>query len=115
MKHRSLLVIARGSTFAFKGQAVDARRAGLDLGADYAVEGRVVRSGQRLRISARLVETEAGRHVWAERYDRSRIPPNWSFTSKGSSRLGYQRSGCAGQSANALVRQSLSTGGMVHG
>jgi adenylate cyclase len=69
-KHRSLLVIARGSTFAFKGQAIDARRARMDLGADYVVEGSVVRTGQHVRISARLVETEAGRHVWAERYDR---------------------------------------------
>jgi TolB-like protein len=69
-KHRSLLVIARGSTFAFKGHSIDARRAGIDLGADYVVEGSVVRSGQRLRVSARLVETELGRHVWAERYDR---------------------------------------------
>ncbi|HEX2343403.1 MAG TPA: winged helix-turn-helix domain-containing protein [Vicinamibacterales bacterium] len=69
-RYRSLLVIARGSTFAFKGQSIDARRAGLDLGADYVVEGSVVKSGQRLRVSAHLVETEGGRHVWAERYDR---------------------------------------------
>ena len=69
-KHRSLLVIARSSTFAFKGPPLDARRSGLDLGADYVVEGSVGRSGSRLRISARLVETEAGRHIWAERYDR---------------------------------------------
>jgi len=70
-KHRSLLVIARGSTFAFKGRAIDARQAGNDLGADYVVEGSVVRSGQHLRISARLVETEGGGHVWAERFDRN--------------------------------------------
>jgi TolB-like protein len=69
-RYRSLLVIARGSTFAFKGQSIDARRVGLDLGADYVVEGSVVRSGQRLRVSAHLVETEGGKHVWAERYDR---------------------------------------------
>jgi TolB-like protein/tetratricopeptide (TPR) repeat protein len=69
-RYRSLLVIARGSTFAFKGQSIDARRVGLDLGADYVVEGSVVRSGQRLRVSVHLVETEGGRHVWAERYDR---------------------------------------------
>jgi TolB-like protein len=70
-KHRSLLVIGRGSTFAFKGRPVDARQAGMALGADYVVEGSVVRTGQRLRVSARLVETAAGRHVWAERYDRN--------------------------------------------
>jgi adenylate cyclase len=66
----TLLVIARGASFAFKGQSIDARKAGLDLGADYVVEGSVVKSRQRLRVSAHLVETEGGRHVWAERYDR---------------------------------------------
>jgi len=70
-RHRSLFVIARGSTFAFKGQSIDARQAGMDLRADYVVEGSVVRSDQRLRVSARLVETEGGRHMWAERYDRN--------------------------------------------
>jgi TolB-like protein/Tfp pilus assembly protein PilF len=69
-KHRALLVVARGSTFAFKGRSVDARQAGRDLGADYVVEGSVLRSGQRLRVSARLIETGGGGHVWAERYDR---------------------------------------------
>jgi TolB-like protein/Tfp pilus assembly protein PilF len=68
-KHRSLLVISRGPAFAFKGSAVDARSAGIDLGADYVVEGSVSRRGQRLRISVRLVETVAARLVWAERYD----------------------------------------------
>jgi TolB-like protein len=69
-KHRSLLVIARTSTFAFKGRSIDARRAGMGLGADYVVDGSVAKSGQRLRIRARLIEADAGRHVWAERYDR---------------------------------------------
>jgi TolB-like protein/Tfp pilus assembly protein PilF len=69
-KHRSLLVIARSSSFSFKGGAVDARRVGADLGADYVVEGSLARSGQQLRIWVRLVEAESGRHVWADRYDR---------------------------------------------
>lgn len=69
-RHRSLLVIARNSTFAFKGRDVDARRAGLDLGAAYVVDGSVAKSGQRLRIRARLIDTADGRQVWAERYDR---------------------------------------------
>lgn len=69
-KHRSLLVIARNSAFAFKGHDKDARRVGLDLGADYLVEGSVRKIGQRIRVTAQLVETEAGRHVWAEHYDR---------------------------------------------
>ena len=69
-KHRSLLVIARTSTFAFKGQATDVRRIGMDLSADYVVEGSVEKSGGTLRIRSQLIETEGGRHVWAERYDR---------------------------------------------
>lgn len=69
-KHRSLLVIARNSTFSFKGSAIDVRRVGVDLGADYVVDGSVVRNGQHLRIWVRLIDAESGRHLWAERYDR---------------------------------------------
>lgn len=69
-KHRSLLVIARNSAFAFRGHDRDVRRVGLDLGANYLVEGSVRKIGQHIRVTAQLVETEGGRHVWAERYDR---------------------------------------------
>jgi TolB-like protein/tetratricopeptide (TPR) repeat protein len=69
-RHRSLLVIARGSTFAFREQGEDVRRVGLDLGAGYLVRGSVQRAGSRLRITVQLVETESGRSVWAEQYDR---------------------------------------------
>ncbi len=69
-KSRSLAVIARNSSFAFKDAGGDARQAGLTLGADYLVEGSVRKIGQRVRITAQLVETEGGRQLWAERYDR---------------------------------------------
>ena len=69
-KHRSLLVVARSSSFAFRGHSVDLRRAGSDLRADYVVEGSVGKAGTRVRIRARLVETESGAYVWAEQYDR---------------------------------------------
>ena len=69
-KHRSLLVIARNSTFAFKGHDGDVRRIGPDLGANYIVQGSVRRIGPRVRITAQLVETESGQQIWAERYDR---------------------------------------------
>ncbi len=72
-KHRSLLVIARNSTFAFKGHGTDVRRVGMDLGADYIVEGSVRKMDQRVRITAQLIETEGGRQVWAERYDRDLV------------------------------------------
>jgi len=70
-KHRSLLVIARNSTFAFKGQGIDIRLVGTKLGADYIIEGGVRKMGERIRITAQLIETEGGRHLWAERYDRN--------------------------------------------
>src|SRR5262245_29536520 len=69
-KHRSLAVTARNSSFAFKGATDDVRRVGLILGAEYVVEGSVRKSGQHVRITAQLAETEGGRELWAERYDR---------------------------------------------
>ncbi len=69
-KYRSLMVIARTSSFAFKGADGDVRQVGLTLGAEYLVEGSVRKIGERLRITVQLVETEGGRHLWAERYDR---------------------------------------------
>jgi TolB-like protein len=69
-KYRSLVVIARNSSFAFKGAGRDMRQVGLTLGAEYLVEGSVRKIEQRVRITAQLVETEGGRQLWAERYDR---------------------------------------------
>src|SRR5262245_36787124 len=69
-KHRSLVVIARNSSFAFKGANGDVREVGLNLGAEYLVEGSVRKAGERVRVTAQLVETEDGRQLWAERYDR---------------------------------------------
>jgi len=70
-KHRGLLVIARNSAFAFRGSGSDVREIGRKLGADYVVEGGVRKQGQQLRVTVHLIETEGGRLVWAEQYDRS--------------------------------------------
>lgn len=70
-KHRALLVVARNSAFAFKGRGSDVRHIGKSLGADYIVEGGVRKMGEHLRITAHLIETEGGRLVWAEQYDRT--------------------------------------------
>ncbi len=64
-----LFVIARNSSFVYKGAAVDVRRVGRELGVRYVLEGGVRKSGGRLRISAQLVEAETGAHLWADRYD----------------------------------------------
>jgi TolB-like protein len=64
-----LLVIARNSSFIYKGRAIDVRQVGRELGVGYVLEGSVRRSGDRLRITAQLIETEAGTHLWADRFD----------------------------------------------
>jgi adenylate cyclase len=65
-----LLVIARNSSFRYKGRAVDIRQVGQELGARYVLEGSVRRSGERIRIAAQLIDAVTGAHRWAERYDR---------------------------------------------
>jgi TolB-like protein/class 3 adenylate cyclase len=65
----SLIVIARNSSFTYKGKAVDIKRVGRELGVRYALEGSVRKSGGRLRITGQLNDTESGAHVWAERFD----------------------------------------------
>lgn len=66
-----LFVIARNSSFVYKGRPVNVREVGRELGVRYLLEGSVRRSGQRVRISAQLVEAEGASHIWADRYDRS--------------------------------------------
>jgi TolB-like protein len=67
---RWLFVIARNSTFVYKGRAVDVRQVASRLGVRYVLEGSVRRAGQRLRISAQLIDAVTGGHHWAEQYDR---------------------------------------------
>ena len=67
---RWFFVIARNSTFTYKGHAVDVKQVGCELGVRYVLEGSVRKSGNRIRITAQLVEAATGNHVWAERYDR---------------------------------------------
>lgn len=69
-RFRELLVIARNSSFAFRGKAADVREIGRALGAGYVVEGSLRRAGKRVRISAQLVDAATGAHLWAERWDR---------------------------------------------
>ena len=66
----SMSVIARNSTFVYKGKAVDVKKVGCDLGARYVLEGSVRRMNQRVRVTAQLIETLTGLHLWAEKYDR---------------------------------------------
>jgi adenylate cyclase len=69
-RFRELFVTARNSSFAFKGQNPDIRTVGEKLGVQFVVEGSVRRAGNRVRVTAQLIEAVTGNHVWAERYDR---------------------------------------------
>jgi adenylate cyclase len=66
-----LFVIARNSSFQYKGKATDVRQIGCDLGVRYLLEGSVRRVGDRIRISAQLIDASTGTHRWAEHYDRT--------------------------------------------
>src|SRR5262249_14423608 len=69
-KLRWLFVIARNSSFTYRGKAIDIRRVGRELGVRYVLEGSVQRAVDRVRVTAQLVDATNTSHVWAERYDR---------------------------------------------
>jgi TolB-like protein len=69
-RFRSLFVIARSSTFTYKHKAVEVRQVARELGVRYVLEGSVRSVGQRVRVTAELIDAESSGHVWAERYDR---------------------------------------------
>jgi len=68
-KLRWFFVIARNSSFAYKGKAVDVKRAARELGVRYVLEGSVRKGGNRVRITAQLIDAATGNHIWADRYD----------------------------------------------
>ena len=69
-KVSDLLVIARNSTFIYKDKAVDVKQVGRDLGVHYVLEGSARKAGNRVRVTAQLIDATTGQHRWAERYDR---------------------------------------------
>ena len=68
-RERWLFVIARQSSFSYRGRAVDMKQVGRELGVRYVVEGSVRKAGQRVRINAQLIDTETDAHIWADRYE----------------------------------------------
>ncbi len=68
-RFRSLFVIARNSSFTYKGRAVDLKQVGRELGVRYVLEGSVRKAAERLRITGQLIDATTGAHLWAERYD----------------------------------------------
>jgi len=85
-RYPSLFVIARNSSFTYKGRAVDVKQVGRELGVRYALEGSVRKASNRVRITAQLVEAEAGSHVWANRYDRDRTSYRRCGTASGDAK-----------------------------
>jgi adenylate cyclase len=65
-----LMVIARNSTFAYKGKSINVQQIGHELGAQYVIEGSIQKSEDRVRITVQLIDTKSGHHMWSERYDR---------------------------------------------
>ena len=72
-RFRNLFVIARNSSFAYKGKSVTIGIIARELGVEYVLEGSVRKAGQRVRITAQLIDAASGKHVWAERYDRELV------------------------------------------
>jgi adenylate cyclase len=70
-RSHSLFVIARNSSFTYRGLSIDIKQVARELGVRYVLEGSVRRSGAQVRVGARLVDAETGNHIWAERYDRA--------------------------------------------
>jgi TolB-like protein/class 3 adenylate cyclase len=68
-RFRQLFVIARNSSFAYKGRAVDVKQIGKELGVRYILEGSVRKAGNRVRIAGQLIDSSSGAHLWAERFD----------------------------------------------
>src|SRR5262249_13929411 len=68
---RWLFVIARNSSFTYKGQPIDVKQVGRELGVRYVFEGSVRKAAGRVRITAQLIEAETGAHLWADRFDGS--------------------------------------------
>ena len=100
-----LVVVARGSSFAYKGKAVDMRQVGKELGVGYVVEGSVRKDGDKLRIVAQLIDAKTGEHVWAERFDRSGMDP-WALQDEVTGMIVSAMTGEKGALKQAQYRQA---------
>jgi adenylate cyclase len=100
-----LVVVARGSSFAYKSKAVDMRQVGKDLGVGYVVEGSVRKEGDKLRIVSQLIDAKTGEHVWAERFDRSGMDP-WTLQDEVTGMIVSAMTGETGALKQAQYRQA---------
>ena len=99
-----LTVIARNSSFTYKGKATDVRQVGKELGVSYVLEGSVRKDADKVRIVAQLVDARTGEHVWAERFDKSGTDP-WALQDEVTGRIIGALTGEAGQLKRAQYRE----------
>lgn len=104
-RSQSLFVIARNSSFVFKGRSVNTTEVGRKLGVRYVVEGSVRKAGARVRITVQLIEASSGNHVWAERYDRS-IDDLFAVQDEVTERIAWALVGKVGAAEIARTRQT---------
>ena len=100
-----LTVIARNSSFAYKGKAIDVRQIGKDLGVDYVLEGSVRKDADKVRIVAQLVDAKTGEHVWAERFDKTDTDP-WALQDEVTGKIIGALTGEKGQLKRAQYREA---------
>ena len=100
-----LVVVARSSSFTYKGKAVDIRQVGKELGVDYVVEGSVRKDGDKLRIVSQLIDAKNNEHVWAERFDRSGMDP-WALQDEVTGMIVSALTGETGALKQAQYRQA---------
>ena len=104
-----LAVVARTSSFTYKGKAVDIRQVGKELGVGYVVEGSVRKDGDKLRIVSQLIDTKNGEHVWAERFDRAGTDP-WALQDEVTGMIVSAMTGEKGALKQAQYRQAWGKG-----
>jgi TolB-like protein len=100
-----LSVIARNSSFKYKGTATDVRQIGKELGVGYVLEGSVRKDSDKVRIVAQLVDTKTGEHVWAERFDKTGADP-WALQDEVTGKIIAALSGEMGQLKKAQYREA---------
>jgi adenylate cyclase len=104
-----LAVVARSSSFTYKGKAVDVRQVGRELGVGYVLEGSVRKEGDKLRIVSQLIDAKTGEHVWAERFDRSGMDP-WTLQDEVTGMIVSAMTGETGALKQAQYRQAWGKG-----
>ena len=104
-----LKVVARNSSFTYKGQPVDVRKVGEELGVTHVLEGSVRKDADRLRIVAQLVDAKTGEHVWAERFDRSGTDP-WALQDEVTEKIVAALVGDIGDPEEGAVSRGMGKG-----